>query len=166
MALPSLVTISDLAAWVEEEIAEDNQRAAALLGMTSRLVRRRTHRDWITDDDPVTLDEDTPTIDEEALEVAKDVVLRTAARVWTNPTSAVHTTEGPFSARWNEQVGEGLYLTATDDALLNSFNTTSTTPGVWALPTTRGDAGDTEFADTVYAPTMTPGEPIPFRAPE
>lgn len=162
MALPSLAEVSDLAEWLGEEI-DNETRADAFLAAASIRVRSHTGRTWVDADGE--LDTGSPTIDSDDLEVAKSVVVQMAARVWLNPTGVVHETEGPFSARYAEDVAQGMYLTEADKALLDGYSTT-VRPKLWTLPITRGDAVDTEFADTVYAPTMAPGAPIPYRAPE
>lgn len=163
MALPPLAEIADLANWLGEEIENDNQRAEALIAGASRLVRRETSRQWLTAAGE--LDDGDPTIDEDALEVAQQVVVAAAARLWANPTGVIHETEGPFSARWAEQVAEGLYLTDTEKGLIGPYST-SASSAVWTLATTRGDTADTEYVDTVYAPGMEAGAPIPYRDPE
>lgn len=163
MALPPLAEISDLAAWLGEEIDDDNQRAEALLAAASRLVRAETRREWRTEDDE--LDDGDPALTTDALEVAQQVTVSVAARMWANPTGVIHETEGPFSARWSEQVAEGLYLTDTEKAMLARYSTQSTS-GLWTLATTRGDTPDVETVAVEYTSGLVPAEPLPWSGPE
>lgn len=168
MALPPLVTVDDLSDWLGQPIEEDDPRAGAVLRAASTLVRRETGRDWVLEgeEDP-TLDESEPTIDEDDLEVAQTVVKQVATRVWANPTGVVHETTGPFSARYSEDVAQGLFLTDTEKEMLAAYKTTSR-PSLWTLATTRlASPGVTDMgllADngTIYVEVEPTGDPLPY----
>lgn len=169
MALPPLVTVADLADWLGESIEYEDARAGAVLRAASTLVRRETGRSWLTDPEDLTvLDESTPSIDADDLEVAQTVVKQVASRVWVNPTGVVHETTGPFSARYAEDAAQGLHLTATEAEMLSPYKTTARS-GLHTIATTREDpVGITDLGiydpatGTVYAEVTPPGAPLPF----
>jgi hypothetical protein len=162
VALPSLVTVEELASWLGEAIAEDDARATAVLRGASALVRSETGRAWLTAADPAALDTDTPAIDEDALEVAQLVVKQAAGRLWRNPAGLIQETTGPFSARYAEEAALGLYLTESEKGMLAGYGSGSASTGLWALRTSRSVSGasdiDTEFVDVDPAPA----DPLPF----
>lgn len=154
--LPPLVTVVDLGDWLGESIDGADARAGAVVRAASTRIRKETGRDWITDDtgeDP-TLDEATPTIDEDDLEVAQTVVKMVAGRVWRNPAGATQESTGPFSVSWS---GDAFALTETEQEMLSGYRTTGRL-GLWTLSTTRGCAD----LDTTYLPVDPPGQPIPY----
>lgn len=137
--------VADLSAWVGQTIASDDSRAAAVLSAASNLVQGYTGKDWSAEDAPA--------------DVA-DVVIQVAARVWRNPSGAIHWTKGPFSERYTEDASNGLYLTDAEMSVLNRFRTSAS--GLGTLSTTRGEAG----AHTIYVPTgpEPSGYPFPWYA--
>jgi hypothetical protein len=90
-------------------------------------VRSRVGRTWVDDDGNLI---DVPA-------VARSVTVQCAGRVWRNPDAVVHRTTGPFSERYAEQAGQGMWLTKTEQQMLDRLRTPS--GGLWVLGTTRGD---------------------------
>lgn len=150
MALPPLAAVSDLAAWVGQDIPNSDPRAGAVLSAASALVRAEAGTTWVDDQDALTTVPD---------EVAA-VVVQVASRVWSNPTGATAWTKGPFSERYSEDVALGLYLTDAERAILARYRPSGTPSGLGVLSTTRGEDG----SDTVYVPTgpLPSGYPFPW----
>ena len=141
--LPALAGTADLEDWLGETLdVGDVNRAEALLGAASALVRSETAQTWLDANG----DLDTVPADVAA------VVVQCAARVWRNPAGVVHETAGPFSARYAEAVAEGLYLTATERAILDRHK--PSTSGLWTMATTRQDVetGTTYVDDDAGVP--------------
>lgn len=150
MALPPLAAVSDLAAWVGQEIPDEDPRAGAVLSASSALVRAYTSETWV-EDDVLT---DVP-------DVVVAVVVQVAGRVWRNPEGVTSRSSGPFSERYADAVSSGLFLTTEEKNMLAEFVQAAST-GLGTLGTTRGDAG----YDTVYVPTgpAPSGYPFPWYA--
>lgn len=149
MALPLLATLPEFQEWLGQDVGLGD-RAEAVLRGAAALVRRETRRAWVTNDDG-DLDDSTPTIDADDLEVARIVVLQIAERKYRNPDGAIQRTTGPFSDRYADEAGLGLYLTESERAMLASYRTNAS-PSLWTLATTRlSDAADTEYLRTVNA---------------
>lgn len=131
MALPPLATVTDLAGWVGDTIADADARALAVLRAASALVRAYTGQDWLDATDPTVADPP------DAVHV---VTLAVAGRAWQRPGDVESTTEtaGPFGET-RRYVGDGgsLYLTKTDKLMLAPHRTRTT--GVSVLSTTRGE---------------------------
>lgn len=162
MALPPLVEAEAFEQWLGEPLgdAAAQARAAAVLRAASMLVRRETGRAWLASAGE--LDDSTPTIDVDDLDVAQTVVKQVAERKWRNPGGVVHETTGPFSARYSEDAGKGLHLTDIEEELLAPYKTTKRS-GIWALSTTRGDVETTTtYLEVEYSSGLTPAEPIPW----
>lgn len=161
MALPPLVAVADLAAWVGEDfIDDDDPRAAAVVAAASALVRAETGRTWVDDLDALT---DVP-------DEVKTVTTQVAARVWRNPAGFVQDTTGPFTVRYPEIAGQGLYLTDTERSILSRYRTQRR--GLWSTRVERDDpllsdlALAVEFRPTVYDPSGHSGEPIAWGTEE
>lgn len=104
----ALATVAQLAAWVGETIDSADLRALALLDAASTLVRSEASQVWA---DPETAPADVVM-----------VVVQVAARVWRNPSGAIQDTTGPFTVRWSERMGDGMYLTETERDILFRYN--------------------------------------------
>lgn len=140
---PPLAEVSDLAAWVGQDIPDSDPRAGAVLSAASTLVRAEADPDVAA---------------EWAMTTAPDevsmVVVQVAARVWLNPTGMVAESVDDYTARWAESES-GVYLTKTERDVLSKYRTKA--KGVWTLGTTRGDyTGADQFLD------VTGSEPMPF----
>lgn len=123
MALPPLATVQDLSDWLDQPIDPANSRAVAVLSAASSLVRSYTRQDWVDEAGAL-------------VEVPDDVVtvvLQVAERKWRNPTGAIQETTGPFSVRYSERTGEGLFLTETEQKMLDRYKCDA----LWSLSTTR-----------------------------
>lgn len=144
---PPLVALDDFAAWLGVKIAgEDSDRANRYLVGASGLVRSTAGCTWLDTADPTQLG-DVP-------EEIETVVLQVAERKWRNPAGVVHSVAGPFSDRWAEDVGQGLYLTESERLIVESFRPTS---GLGVIETTRGDI-ETE---SIYVDVEGSDRPIP-----
>ena len=146
MAQPPFASVSDLAAWVGQEIPADNPRAAAVLMAASHAivaeVGTQVAEDWQT--------------------VPGDVgaiAVQVAARVWFNPQGLVSDSIDDYSRRWSESRESGIYLTAGERDLLSKYRTKP--KGLWSLGTTRGD----DYADQHIAVEGQPEAPMPFLPP-
>lgn len=155
--LPPLVSVAALAAWVGEDFIDDeNARAAAVVAAASALVRAETGRTWV-DEDNVLLG-----VPEEVATVAVQI----AARVWRNPAGFVQDTTGPFTVRYSERSGDGLFLTETERSILSRYRTQRR--GLWTQRVTRDDpfldaaAVDAVFVPTRYGDAGPFGEPVPW----
>lgn len=151
MALPALADVSALAAWIGEDIPpEQVARAEALLSAASTLVRSHTGQTWVDDNGAVT---DVP-------DAVAAVVVQVAGRLWRNPAGIIQDTTGPFTVRWSEAVGDGLYLTAAEAAMLAPFRLRRP---LWSLRLERDDPYLTDIAtDTVYVDVAGSPEPMPW----
>lgn len=144
MALPPLASVPDLAAYVGEEIPEDDQRAGAVLRMASSVVRAYVGKTFEGGTVP---------------DGAADVTLDMAARVWFNPAGLVQDGVDDTTRRWAEsKVSEGFYLTAANKMILDSLRDRPQ-GGLYTLGVTRGDQS---VNGTVYVPTGPPPSGYPF----
>ncbi len=123
MALPPLALVADLSDWIGEPITEegDVSRAEGVLRLASHLVRSHTGATWETEPVP---------------ESVRDVVLQCAGRGYVNP-------EGWGNERLDDWGGGqrpveewGLYLTASEKAILNGYRP-RVTSGIGVLGTTK-----------------------------
>ncbi|GEB17212.1 hypothetical protein NSI01_55270 [Pimelobacter simplex] len=151
MAQPPFAEVSDLAAWVGQEIPAEDPRATAVLLAASQVV----------------IAEVGPKVAEDWAEVPGDVsaiTAQVAARVWFNPQGLIADSIDDYSRRWDQGGESGIYLTSGERDLLSKYRTKA--KGLWALGTTRGDDCADQYLDVVNADT--PGtleEPIPFLPP-
>lgn len=142
MALPPLATVQDLSDWLDQPIDPANSRAVAVLSAASSLVRSYTQQDWVDEAGAL-------------VEVPDDVVtvvLQVAERKWRNPTGAIQETTGPFSVRYSERSGDGLFLTDTERRMLARYKRDA----LWSMSTTRGEVE----TGSVRWPYNPPWEPL------
>ena len=142
MALPPLATVQDLSDWLDQPIDPANSRAVAVLSAASSLVRSYTQQDWVDEAGAL-------------VEVPDDVVtvvLQVAERKWRNPSGAIHETTGPFSVRYSERSGDGLFLTDTERRMLARYKRDA----LWSMSTTRGEVE----TGSVRWPYNPPWEPL------
>lgn len=132
MSLPLMASVSDLADWLGDEIVANDPRAVALLRRASALVRSEAGVEWA----------------DEVPEDVQGVVIAVAARVWSNPNSAIQRTAGSFSERLSERAAEGMYLTDEERRILSRY--ASTRFGIGTIRTYREDGYG---AGTVWVPT-------------
>lgn len=153
MALPPLALVSDLAAWVGQEIPDADPRAGAVLHAASALVRSFTGQTWATDG---TLDADMP-------DVVSAVTVQVAARVWLNPAGLVSFSVDDGTRRWGEAGAAGLYLTQHEKDVLGD-HVAGGQSDLGTVSFTRGTIG----LDTIYVPTAPEpsGPPFPWYAAE
>ena len=142
MALPPLATVEQLSDLLEQPIDPDNPRAVAVLAGASALVRTYTGQDWVDDDGNLT----------EVPDGVVTVVLQVAERKWRNPSGAIHETTGPFSVRYSERSGDGLFLTDTERRMLARYKRDA----LWSMSTTRGEVE----TGSVRWPYNPPWEPL------
>lgn len=150
MALPSLATVSDLAAWVGRDIPESDPRAGAVLSHASTRVRTFARQTWTDDADALT---DVP-------DIVRDVTVRVAARAWRNPEDLDSVTLDDGTKRWGSV--RGLVLTDEDREDLREYlpgNGTALS-GFGVIATNRGEPVN----GTLYVPTAPEpsGEPFPW----
>ena len=146
MAQPPFAEVSDLAAWVGQEIPGGDKRAAAVLLAASHAI----------------ISEVGTAVADEWEAVPGDVnaiTVQVAARVWFNPQGLVSDSIDDYSRRWSESSESGIYLTAGERDLLSKYRTKP--KGLWSLGTTRGDA----YADQYIAVEGQPEAPMPFLPP-
>ena len=143
MSLPLMASVSDLADWLGEEIAVNDPRAVALLRRASALVRSEAGKEWA----------------DEVPDDVQGVVIAVAARVWSNPNSAIQRTAGSFSERLSERAAEGMYLTDEERRVLSRYSDVRF--GIGTIRTYREDGygGGPVWVPTAPAPS---GEPFPF----
>lgn len=143
MSLPMMVAVADLADWVGEDIAPNDPRATALLRRASALVRSEAGVEWA----------------DEVPEDVQGVVVMAAARVWSNPNSAIQRSAGSFSERLSERAADGLYLTDEERRILSRYGKTRF--GISTIRTYRDDGygGGTVWVPTAPAPS---GGVFPF----
>jgi hypothetical protein len=111
MSLPALASPSDLAAFLNVAIDDDDARAALLLRLASSLVRQAAGEAWVDSEG----DLDNPP------DVAVTVCLQSAARAWTNPTAASQSSTGPFQQSYES----GIILTPEERELVASLSTSA-----------------------------------------
>lgn len=163
MALPPLATVDALEEWLglaEPLEGADATRAGAYLSVASMLVRSVTRRAWLTDDEPVALDDLEPAITEDDLAIVSSIVVQAAERKWRNPSGVVQETKGPFSSSYGPAAASGIYLTDIEEAQLASFGSQPAKLKLGVLSTTRGDCLETNWVD-VYPP----GQALPVDYP-
>lgn len=148
MALPPLVTVTDLAAWVGQSIPVDDPRAVAVLAAASALVRSEAGQAW---ENPDTVADDV-----------KLIVTQAAGRVWNNPSGAIQRGAGPYSERVSERAAEGLFLTDTEKEVLTRYR--ATRRGLWTM----GVTVNGNHSPRGYVPTGPPpsGQPFPWYSEE
>lgn len=143
MSLPLMASVTDLADWLGDEIAANDPRAVALLRRASALVRSEAGVEWA----------------DEVPEDVQGVVIAVAARVWSNPNSAIQRTAGSFSERLSERAAEGMYLADEERRILSRY--AQTRFGIGTIRTYRDDGYG---GGTVWVPTSPPpsGQGFPF----
>lgn len=145
--LPALAPLDALEARLGRGTLVEPQKtqAQAALADASELVRAETNQSWVADTGLVT-----------APAVVITITLQAALRVVRNPDGLISETAGPFSRRLaDDEVGA--YLTADEIAVLARYRAT-TTSGLWAQPTTRGEGCQPlGFLRDQYG-----GDPIPW----
>ena len=143
MSLPLMASVSDLADWLGDEIEPNDPRAVALLRRASALVRSEAGQEWA----------------DEVPDDVQGVVIAVAARVWSNPNSAIQRTAGSFSERLSERAAEGMYLTDEERRVLSRY--ASVRFGIGTIRTYREDGygGGPVWVPTAPAPS---GDLFPF----
>lgn len=149
-APPPLASLDELTARLGDQDIDDVQ-AAAFLDDASALVRLEAGQTWLTDADVL----------EEVPRAVVMVVLNVARRAYLNPEGSIQPTAGPFSDRFDEARAQVFYLTDTERLVLQRFRTTSS--GLWAMRTSRGDQLETT-STTEYADETSGGDPIALNA--
>lgn len=147
MALPPLAEVSDLAAWVGQDIPDADPRAGAVLSAASALVRSYAGLTWV--------DESTGVLGDVPDDVAA-VVVQVSARVWMNPSGATYRVSGPLAEQFGKERSQGLYLTEAEREVLANYRSSPADFGT--LSVTTGAVSD----PTVYVPTGPPPAGYPF----
>lgn len=120
MSSTPLASISALEDWLGL-VSIDETRALSVLTAASAVVRDEAKKTWLDEEGEL---ENVP-------EEIAGVVVRLAARLWANPSSATQQTSGPFSTSFARDL-----LSESDLRILNRKKPTT---GLWTLSTTRGD---------------------------
>lgn len=128
MTLPAFAEIEELVDRIPDGIeVEDYPRAQAALADASSLIRSEAGATvvatWIASDE---LTDAVP-------EIIKTVTLRSALRVFVNPTEETQSTTGPYSS---SRVANA-YLTATEKAMI--ARAAGRVSGIGVITTTRGE---------------------------
>lgn len=138
MAAPTLATVAELSEWLGEQIGgstpeqvADQKRAEWALRMASALVRAESGRSWLDGNGGL-----LPQIPDQV----QLVTLAAAARAYSNPDggSVVSESIDDYQYREAEQQEAGVYLTASERALLAPF-AGGALAGIGTISTTRGD---------------------------
>ena len=128
-ALPPLAKVEQLADWIGEPIPEDSldgKRAAAVLRLTSSLVRAYTERTW---DEGLVPDG------------VQDVVLQASGRVFTNPEGWGNERLDDWGAGQRPIEEWGVYLTASEKSILDQHRKRKVS-GIGAISTYRNPRPD------------------------
>lgn len=143
----ALATPSDLAAFVEETISDEDARALSVLGMASALVAAYVARDY-------TEHEDVP-------EAVKGVTVDVASRVWMNPGGLTRDGVADVQHGYGERAHERFYLTPANRMVLDRVRQPRRS-GLYTITTTRDDRLDARG----FVPTApgSPGQGMPFIA--
>lgn len=145
--LPPLASVSDLAAWVGEDISKTDPRAGAVLRAASALVRDAAGQTW--------LDESGDLLDEELIpESAVMITVQAAARSWANPDGYASERLGDYSYQRSGDAESGVYLTATERSTLAGLRPSPRRIGT--IATTRGDC----LSVDAYTPVAGQSEPF------
>lgn len=148
MADVPFTAVSDLAAWVGQEIPADDPRALALLTAASHLA----------------IAEIGAAITDEWSEVpgsVQSVIVQAAARVWFNPQGLIADAIDDYSRRWESPGESGIYFTDAERATLLRYRSKGVR-GLWTLGTTRGDIYADQYLDVINADGSDHREPMPF----
>lgn len=139
----ALATPAELGAFVEEDIEADDARALSVLRIASNLVR--AYLGWSEDPDEVP-------------EVATDVTVDVAARVWVNPAGLESDAIDDAQRRFGIQAHERFYLTRANKLMLSPLG--KRTGGLYTI-----SVRDDRATDTIYVPTApAPGPLFPWYA--
>lgn len=128
-----LITVADLATWVQQDIEFDDPFANTLIEACSLLVREAVNQPtWGPDDAPA---------------AAKLICAMLAKRTFVNPDAEVATTIGPISARVVEDFARTLEFTPAEQARLASLaeqyaGTAEHFGGLFTIATTRSVPGE------------------------
>lgn len=147
MALPPLVPVEQFALWPEVVIPDGfEDRAEVVLTAVSSRVRLAAGRTWVDEDGELT--DDIP-------DVVLSITTTVAARVWANPAATASRGDGPFTRAWAENL-QGLQLTDDErDDIRASVAEEGSTPGLWALATTRSQPEDVDPDEWAIVPPRT-----------
>lgn len=154
---PPLVDVVELATRLGLDLTSDVlPRLAAIIDDASALVRAEAQQTWVDEYGDL---EDVP-------DAVATVTLAVARRVYENKLGVTSETTGPFTIRYSDQAGEGLYLTEQEKELLARYRP-SPSPGVWTLPTTRTEVEGASTIRQFDAADDVDAElgPIPTREP-
>ena len=148
---PAFAQVSDLAAWVGEDIPIDDSRALAVLAAAARLIEAEVGSDVVAAWQEVPGD-------------VSAVTVQVAARVWFNPQGLVADAIDDYSRRWEQGGESGVYLTSGERDLLSKYR--AKPKGLWSLGTTRGDDYADRYLDVTNASDGSiQSEPMPFLPP-
>ena len=128
MALTPLASVTDLADWLGEPIAEteDTKRATSVLRGASSLVRSFTDKTWLVSD---ALDPAMP-------EDVTLVTIQVAARGYSNPEGWANESADDWRGGGRVVDEAGLYLTASEKAILSAHVRARVT-GLGVISTTK-----------------------------
>lgn len=150
---PPLATVDDLATRVQETIDAEDPLALYFLRAASATVRQYAGQNWVNDAGTELVD---------VPDVAHDITVECAARVWMNPEGNTQETAGPFTERKPEQYADSFFLTATEKSKLGGFRP-SGLGGLWTIQQTKGD----NYVPYIEVPVSPqPGEPVPYFVPD
>jgi len=149
---PPLATVADLAVRVQETIASNDPLAVYFMRAASATVRLYADQNWVTDDGTALLN---------VPDVAHDITVEVAARVWMNPEGNTQETAGPFTERRPEQFADSFFLTGTEKSKLAALRPGGLS-GLWTLQQTKGES---YFPYLEVPVSPQPGESVPYYVP-
>lgn len=152
MTYPPLATVPELAIRVQETIDEDDPRALYFLQSASATVRAYVGLNWV---------DETGDELEGVPDIAHDITIECAARVWLNPEGLTQETAGPFTDRRPELYADSFFLTGTEKSKLGSLRS-SGLGGFWTVQQTKGD----NYMPYIEVPVSPqPGMDVPYLVP-
>jgi hypothetical protein len=123
---PGLVSVAELATFVQADVEDDDLFTLNILSYTGIIIRAAAQQ-------PTWTDETIP------MEI-RVFAIKFAARVWNNPLNQQRRNVGPIGDSYAIQELSGLALTAEDIAFLEGFLPDgSASNGVWSLKISRPD---------------------------
>ena len=152
MSYPPLASVADLAVRVQETIPADDPLAVYFMRAASATVRAYVGLNWVNDDGTALVG---------VPDIAHDITVEVAARVWMNPEGNTQETAGPFTERRPELYADSFFLTGTEKSKLGSLRP-SGLGGLWTVQQTKGE-GYFPYLSVPVVPQ--PGEDIPYFVP-
>jgi hypothetical protein len=157
-------SVADLAAWVGQDIVDNDKRALALLKAAS--IRVRTYVGESVAEGWDDLETETPSVPPVPIpDIVQSVVVQVAARVWINPQGLTTEANDDYTRRFGDDARGGIYLSDEEKADLNDVKP-SGRGGLSVISTTRGEDELDEYLAVVNSESgTTTSELFPFLPP-